>query len=234
MNHSDFLNKSKLFIKYSIAAFSLITALLYTPSNSCALESETDTPKVRIGAGGLFGYYDVNAVGEEHMNWGHGFGYGGGLVYERMFTGTFGLHSGIWFSHFNLEAKFSEEKTDSPTDHKIKSNIFTVPFYLITSFGSGAVILNLLTGINLSYIAESYMKETNNQSSENIQKHLGYCQVGAGGGIEILFRITKFTRFFISCVGEYHFTNLISDSEEDAQYHLYNATARAGFMLCTF
>jgi hypothetical protein len=234
MNHNDFFKKSIKLIKNSTAALTLIAVLLI-PQNVYALEGESDTPKVRIGAGGLFGYYNVNSVGEEeHMKWDSGYGYGGGLVLERMFTDTFGLHSGIWFSHFNLKAKFSEEKTDPSTDHNIKSNIFTVPFYLITSFGSGIIILNLLTGINLSYIAESYMKESSSQSNENIQKHLGYCQVGAGAGIEILFRITKFTRFFVSCVGEYHFTNLISDSEDDAQYHLYSATARAGFMLCTF
>ena len=73
----------------------------------------------------------------------------------------------------------------------------------------------------------------NGQQNENIQKYLGWGQIGAGGGIELLFRITKFTRFFISCVGEYYFTRLIEGGNDTGDY-LYNANIRAGIMLCTF
>ena len=169
------------------------------------------------------------------MDWDHGFGYGGGIVFENMFNKTFGLHSGLWYSHFTLNLAFPDDTTDEITEHDVTTDIINLPFYLITSFDSSIVTLNMLTGLNFTYIARSYMDPgTDSGSNENIKKYLGYGQIGAGAGLEFLFKITRFTRFFISVVGDYYFVNLITDTEDGSINHLFDANIRAGFMLCTF
>jgi hypothetical protein len=220
--------------------FSSIAITLLQFQNIYALEADQNTPKVNIGVGGLFGFCSVNHYGNNNMNWDPGYAYGGGIVFENMFTGTFGLHSGLWFTHSVIKAKFSDKDsgTDIKIEHKMTSNIITLPIFLITSFDSRNITLNLLTGLNFSYIAETYMKPNpdngSNNSNTNITKFLGYGQIGAGAGIEFLFKITKFTRLFITFTGEYYFVNLISDQEDGSIDHLYGANVRAGIMLCTF
>jgi hypothetical protein len=239
MNHKyiKFLNHF-LFSKFIILFITAITLLQF--NNLYADESEQNTPKVNMGAGGLFGFYDVNHYGNDNMNWEPGFGYGGGLVFESMFTNTFGLHSGLWFYHCTLKLNFpvKDSGSNEKIKHTVKTNMLSLPIYLITSFyDSRIVTFNILAGLNFSYIAESYMKpapDEGNNSSANIQKDLGYGQIGAGAGIEFLFKITKFSRIFITFTGEYYFVNLISDKEDDSVDHMYNVNVRAGIMLCTF
>lgn len=229
----------KLYIKHLFSSVKMLLIIsialitIFSRENLLAQDAGKETPKVRIGLGGSYGYYSaINRYG--NIDWEPGYGYGGGLVFENMFTNTFGLHSGIWFTQCTLKAEFPDNGGTTKEKHKFKSNIITIPFYLITSLGSGFITLNILTGLNFSYIAQSYMTPgTNGQQNENIQKYLGWGQIGAGGGIELLFRITKFTRLFISCVGEYYFTRLIEGGNDTGDY-LYNANIRAGIMLCTF
>ncbi|MBN2401277.1 MAG: outer membrane beta-barrel protein [Spirochaetes bacterium] len=228
------------FLKFSFFFNLLITAIALFPcSNLYALESSQNTPKVNFGAGGSFGVYHVNSIGgEDHMDWDPGLGYGGGIVFESMFSNTFGLHSGLWFIYYSSELYFSDKDSGSDEEikHTVKTKMLTLPVYLISSLDSRFVTFNLLTGLNFSYIAESFMKPTpdGGEGSGNIKKYLGYGQIGAGAGIEFLFKISKFTRLFLSFAGEYYFINLIQDNEGGQIDHLYNVNLRAGIMLCTF
>lgn len=202
-----------------------------------ALEAGQNIPRVSFGAGGLYGIYKVNHYGNNDMSWKTGYGYGGGIVFETMYSETFGLHSGIWFTHSLIKADIADKDTGEEIRYKIKMNTFTMPFYLITSFNSNIITVNLLTGLNFLYIAEAYMKPSPEDDSDtygNLQKHLGYGQIGAGAGVEFLFKISRFTRLFITITGEYYFENLIRDKDDESIDHIYNATVRAGIMLCTF
>jgi hypothetical protein len=153
MNNNYFKKISNTFL----IIFSIIAITLLQFQNIYALEADQNTPKVNIGFGGLFGFYNVNHYGNNNMNWEPGYAYGGGLVFENMFTGTFGLHSGLWFTHSVIKAKFSDKDsgTDEKIEHKMKSNIITLPLFLITSFNSRVITLNLLTGLNFSSVPES-------------------------------------------------------------------------------
>ncbi len=230
------------FLKYAAPGKSLIiiaVAIFLFQFHFPDLLKAEETPRINMGIGGLFGVYDVHHYGDGGMDWEPGLGYGGGLVFERMFSNTFGLHSGLWFYHFTLKLNFAENDSgsDEKIKHTVKSNMLNLPVFLVTSLDSSAVTFNLLAGLSFSYIAQSYMKpsdENANNSSSNIKKFLGYGQIGAGAGIEFLFKITKFTRLFISFVGEYYFVNLVSDTEEGSVDHLYDVNVRAGIMLCTF
>jgi hypothetical protein len=226
-------------ISKSLSIFAVVIILLQL-QNACILNAEENTPKVNMGAGGLFGVYNVNSYGNDKMDWDPGLGYGGGIVFESMFSKTFGIHSGLWFYHSTLILNFPEKDTgsDEKIKHTIKSNMLNIPVYLITSIDSSVVTFNLLYGLTFSYIAESYMKPTpeeNGQNSySNVKKYLGYGQIGAGAGIEFLFKITKFTRLFIAFTGEYYFINIIPESEDGSVNHLYDVNVRAGIMLSTF
>jgi hypothetical protein len=238
MNHKHYKIFNYSFILILIAS---IIVLQFFPKFVYSLESDKDTPKVNIGAGGSFEYCNVNHIGNNNMDWQPGYCYGGGLVFESMYSDTFGLHSGLWFTHSVIKAKFSNDSssTGEKITHTMKTNMFTMPFYLVTSLDSGFVTLNLLSGLNFSYIVESRMTPSpddkgSGSSNGDIKKFLGYGQIGAGAGIEFLFKITKFTRLFISFTGEYYFVSLITDQKDGSIDHLYGANARAGFMLSTF
>ncbi len=229
MNHNSYYYPLKFFLFF----YSIVILFCLQKSAFCR-ETDQIFPKASIGIGGLFGFDNVNHIEGEKTEWKPGNGIGGGFVFESMFSDTFGLHSGLWYSHFNLNAEFPDENSGIMTKYKIKSDYISMPLYLITSLSSKTVGFNILTGLNLIYITRSRMEPgMNGQSSENILEVLNTGQIGAGAGFEVLLKITKFTRIFISFTGEYYFENLVKDNDGSID-HLYIATVRSGIMLCTF
>jgi hypothetical protein len=229
MNH-------KIYYKYNLLLFCICLILLNIRFQRSALCAETSQEPVKysIGVGALSGLYDVHNTGSGDIEWKPDFGFGGGFIFESMFTGTFGIHSGLWYSHFKLHAEFRDNNSTVMTKHSITSDMISMPVYLISSLSSGTVGFNILTGLNCAYIISSRMDPGDNGTeNQNIHKVLNTGQIGAGAGFEFLFKITRFTRLFITITGEYYFKNLISDSNSSID-HFYNATVRTGFMLCTF
>jgi hypothetical protein len=230
MNHKLFYRTSSRSFLFIFVIFSIILCL-HKPAIS--LENNKE-PKTCFGFGGLFGFDNARNVAGPETKWKPGHGFGGGIIFESMLSGTFGIHSGLWYSRYMLKLEFPDDSSGAITDHKITSDFITMPVYLITSLSSRTIGFNLLTGLAFGYISRSRMEPgPNGQSSENIQKYLGAGQIGAGAGFEILFKTTRFTRFFINCTGEYYFKNLLSDDGGSID-HLYNASVRSGFMLSTF
>lgn len=212
----------------------------YTAPDDSTAESNAAgaAENVRIGAGGSFGYYTANHTYGDGPEWEAGYGYGGGFVFERMLTGVFGIHSGIWYSRFKMKMEFSGDSTDGDDpsgEYELESESFTLPFYLISSLDSKYITFNLLTGFNFTYISKSYMKQESGtgMESEDIKKFIASGQLGAGGGIEFLFRLTKFTKLFVAVLGEYYFTDLIKEADDTSDF-IYDFKINSGFMVCTF
>lgn len=205
-------------------------------------DNQQDIPKAFFGAGADSGYYDVNHK-RGNGKWDPGFGVGGGIIFENMFNPIFGIHSGIWFSYiemdFTMEDSGDESSTETTEEQEkgvVKSNFLTMPFYLLTSADFNFICISLLTGFNFSYITESFLSmkdEAGINRSTSILQYVGHYQIGAGGGLEIKIRITRFTRLFITGTGEYYFTELI-DADPVMSDYLFDFRVRAGMLLCTF
>lgn len=209
-----------------------LLVLNYHPLSAQSLSDQT--PKFCIGVGASGGHFNLNHR-DGPFGYEPGMGFGGGIVLETMINSVFGIHSGAWYSHFELDFTMTDDKEDPSTEKKefmrFKCNILTIPFYLITSADLGIIVINLLTGVNYSYITEAYISQ--DEFSENIGRYMEYAQLGAGGGLEIKIKMTRFVHLFVTGIGEYYFTNFIK-AEDSAKDNLYNAQIRTGVLLSTF
>ncbi len=263
MNHNIINNLYKN-ASYLKLLFVFIIILSPIQSNLHAEEKKDSIPRVSMGIGASFGYYDLIDDKEEYIKWKKGIGYGGGFIFERMFSDLFGIHSGIWFYKTIIEAEMrddddyhennnSSEPDTSESDDvynivDFKSNYITIPFYLITSFDLNFISLNLLTGFNFTYITETFECEDTptGTESENMSQHIGYSQLGVGGGLKIKFHITRFVDFFVAGIGEMYFTDYINDDDdnnnsnnggggdESITAYIYNYRITSGVLLRTF
>ena len=205
-------------------------------------ENSDSIPKIAFGVGGFYGFYDVIHDYGKGGNWKEGDGYGGGMIFEAMLSNRFGIHSGIWYSQFTLTLDIADHSQEGTTegpevwfDNEIKTDIITVPIYLITSFRLSVFSFNFLTGFNFSYITESSMstKTPEGKESADMKKYLGYSQVGVGGGLEIKISLPGFIDIFFSGTGERYFNDLVKENKEWSDF-LYNYKAMAGIMMRTY
>lgn len=247
MNHKIICRCTVKKVIKSAVIFFILTGII-PPLYAIDEAGNKDIPKVFFGAGADGGYYDVNHKRGD-IGWDGGYGIGGGLFFENMFNSIFGFQSGIWFTHIEMDFIMTDSGDDGSTDPssttdtsdktmkaKSKSNLFTLPFYLVTSADFNWICISLLTGFSFSYLNESFLSmkdETGTERSANITQYMGHSQVGAGGGLEFKIKITKFTRIFITGTAEYYFTEVISADPEMSD-HLYDYRVRAGFLLSTF
>lgn len=213
-------------------------------NNSIFSQEKNDPiPKIAFGVGGFYGFYDVIHNYGEGNNWEEGDGYGGGIIFEAMISNRFGIHSGIWYSQFTLTLEITDYYQDEEEGitqvewfrNEVKSEIITVPIYLITSFRLSVFTFNLLTGFNFSYVTESSMstKTMEGKESAEIKKYIGYSQAGVGGGLEIKISLPGFIDIFFTGTGERYFNNLFNENKEWSDF-LYNYKAMAGIMMRTF
>ncbi len=252
LNTTKILHKYPTYLKFILIVIILIITLSPIQYNLHAQEKKKSVPKISFGAGGSVGYYDLISESEQHVKWNGGMGYGGALVFESMFNDLFGIHSGIWFHQFKVEIEMKSEDDSGPSSgdtsgdpsystetykkYDVKSNYFTVPIYLMTSFNLNVISLNLLGGVNFSYISETFMSEqlsNNEAASENISTDIGYVQLGVGGGVELKFHVTRFIDIFVTGIGVRYFSDFIENESEVTAY-LYEFRTTSGVLFRTF
>ena len=117
-----------VFLKLLPAIFLLSSISIF------AEETQKNPPKVSLGIGGSFSYYNVHHKYGDYPEWDGGFGFGGGFIFESMLTDMFGIHSGVWYSTMELTIRMPEDHSttdDVIIENKIKSNLISIPFFLI-------------------------------------------------------------------------------------------------------
>ncbi|MDY6935048.1 MAG: outer membrane beta-barrel protein [Spirochaetota bacterium] len=199
------------------------------------------TPKISMGIGISFGDYETTREYGSGGEWESEGAFGCGFIFENMLSNRFGIHSGIWFSQFILSIHETnhghhDESTEDNYSDDIESrnNMLTIPLYLITSFQFSMITLNLLTGLNFSYITESFLynNTSNQQRSVDIKKYIGYTQIGIGGGLEIKFRFFRFVDIFLSGIGERYFNDYIP-ADDNWEGFLYDFRILTGVLFRT-
>lgn len=214
----------------------LMLVLVFHVSRSSAQEMKADTPRVSFGLGGSFIYGDIegskgqNGPGNVKL----GYAYGGGAVFENMFSARFGAHTGIWYyrSIFLFEDQGSgDQKT---TNIKAISNNIMIPAYLLIAFNSRRFSLCLLGGLQYLYIIDlKYSAESGTEKMEmDALKYMNYSQLGLAGGMEFKIRIKHIDLFF-SFTAERYFTTF-SKENSDSIDHIYGFAFRSGVLFRTF
>jgi hypothetical protein len=185
-------------------------------------------PNVSFGIGGSFGYFNVYTKGGGG-DWDSGISYGGGFVFEKMFSNRLGIHSGMRYQ----EARFGF--TDDDEEENIVMRSYAVPLYLITAANGRKFSLNVLTGFTFSHIGKVTLLENSDTGSPDVDllQYMEYNQVALSAGLNLKFRIGRFVDFFIGSIGDFHITKLLNENADGGQDHIYNIRGITGILFRT-
>jgi len=192
---------------------------------------------VSFGFIGTFGAADILSIDSDVETDQPGLTGGGGFVLEKMFSNHFGIHSGLLYRYMEVDFTADVGMID-PLEATWSFHTLSIPVLMIVSANTENFSFNLLLGLTYMNIFHS---EIENRSSVlydmESQKALSYInphQVTATGGINLKFRVTKFTDFFIGALADFHPTNLFrSGGGGDNHLSIYSGRIMAGYMFRT-
>ena len=93
--------------------------------------------------------------GESHSRYKFAPGYGGGIVFEKMFNNTVGLQSGIWVNRIGIDITMTQPVNPlNITPNSLVSSLLAMKFKVDS--WSIAVPLTLVTSINASFFRSTY------------------------------------------------------------------------------
>jgi len=191
---------------------------------------------VSFGFIGTFGAADILSIDSDVKTVEPGPTVGGGFVFEKMFSNHFGIHSGLLYRYMEFDITADVSMPD-PLEATWSFHTISIPVLMILSANTENFSFNLLFGLTYMNIFQS---EIENRSSViydmEVQKALSYTnphQVTATGGINLKFRVTKFTDFFIGALADFHPTNLFRSGGGDDHLSIYSGRVMAGYMFRT-
>jgi len=202
---------------------------------------EMPAPNVSMGLSGTLGRYDIysqNNSSSSKMKWDTGPGYGGGLIFEKMFSNRFGVLSGLHYIDFRLSASEIDSTTGGKARYELRSRGLGMPLYLETSFSSPSVTLSFLAGFSFFHLFDSKITVDSGGATTrgNILIYINENQAALSGGIMIKFRVGAFTDLFVGGIAEYSLMNFFSDNArggDDEVNYLYNYRGIMGIMVRT-
>lgn len=213
-----------------------------TAPDKSSIESEKiiddrySSRNVSFGFIGTFGSADILSIDSEVKTEEPGLTAGGGFVLEKMFSNHFGIHGGLLYRYMEFDITADTGMPD-PLEATWSFHTINIPLLMIVSANTENFSFNLLFGITYLNIFHS---EIENRSSViydmEVQKALSYTnphQVTATGGINLKFRVTKFTDFFIGALADFHPTNLFRNGGGDDHLSIYSGRIMAGYMFRT-
>ena len=198
-----------------------------------AAENHEDGPNISYGLSANFGI--STAVQSKGTNqYKPGISYGCDFIFEKMFSNTLGLHSGISFAQ--LSSSYLQRGLPD-TWIEVITRSLSLPVYMITSINKNFFSFNLLCGFYVSYLFEAEMINPGSipgGGSADILKYLNHYQFGTGVGINFKFRINHFFDLFFGLSTEFSFIDLIAEKGNDKTYdHLINGKFNIGFLFRT-
>ncbi len=220
-----------MLIRYGILKPLLALILLLSVTHRGG--AEESLPLASFGAGLSGGIYSAR-TNSANSTWKAGPGYGGGLVFEKMWNSRFGIHSGFWYHIISMKMVESNEGKESQ-EMKLKSDIFQMPLCLLVAFRAGSFSLNPLAGFSVIYVRKTVLENDTNEGtfSANVSRYMAKSQLGMLAGLEFKYALGRFTDLFLITEGEYCFTKLIR-ADSDKKDFLYSGRLLAGVMLRTF
>ncbi|MBP7736641.1 MAG: hypothetical protein KA369_11760 [Spirochaetes bacterium] len=203
-------------------------------------------PNASFGFAGSYGWYRnwERKGGDMIMKYDFTTGYGGGLVFEKMFNNTLGIHSGLWFNNIELIYRLKTPITSANIDlmslYYTKLNIkgwtISLPLSLVTSLNASIFSFQIHTGIKYTHIVTSEMTHNNPvlkiyKKKMDMLSLINQSQFGITVGLFFRFRTAPFVDLFFGAEGELYVTELLRTNSNLA--HLFGLTGQAGMMFRT-
>ncbi len=214
----------------------LIAALLLLGVTTLSAETEKPTKHTgtAIGFGGGAGIMNAFAVKDSEVSWSPGVSYTGGIIYEKMFTPTIGIHSGVWFIAGYVNFSVAADGTGFGTSDAWTDIIFLeVPVDAVFSFGSGFFRFSILTGLSFTQLIHSEIVVNDAALDPNhydFTLSMNYFQVALDFGFRFTFRVGRFTDIFIGIKGQLMVLPTMKEDTGDEDNFIYNAQATTGVM----
>jgi len=223
---------------YNLASL-LMLCLVFIMATSKVLTAEeasrqNHTPdKVMFGIAGTGGLFSaIHLRGSDdggEPEWKPGWGVGGGLVFDYMFSKSTGLHSGLYYYYSRLILEMSTET--EPIDLETTVQMIQMPLYFFYALNGNIVTIDLLGGFHFSYITHVRMSADGNEN--RAIQFMGYQQPGIGTGLRFRFHITNFIDMYLATMAEFYANDLIAANTDWTDY-MYDARGEIGILFKTF
>jgi hypothetical protein len=203
-------------------------------------------PNASFGFAGSYGWINnwQRKGGDMIMKHDFGPGYGGGIVFEKMFNNVLGIHSGLWFNQIHMTISMKQRITSLNIDPmslfytKFENTGWTIgiPLSLITSINASFFSLQIHTGIKYTHIIQSEATHNNPilslyRKKMDMMPLIYPSQFGFTLGLFFKFRTARYVDIFFGGEGELYVTQMIKDNSDVT--HLFSLTVQAGIMFRT-
>jgi hypothetical protein len=209
-------------------------------------DTTENPPNASFGVAGSFNAFSAweRKKGDQYTGYNLAPGYGGGVIYEKMYNNLLGIHSGLWFNRLSLNIRMKQPL--DPFAYNFPLNLLpmkltvhgwsvSVPLSLIVSFNTSIFSFNILGGIKYTHIVESLGRPDNRVLSYkrnlDIMPYINQPQFGFTIGFNLKFRIATFIDLFLGCMGNLYVTALIKGRNDTSL--LYDINAVSGVMFRT-
>jgi len=183
------------------------------------------------GTGGLFSAVHLRGSDDGgEPKWKPGYGFGGGFVFDYMFSGSTGLHSGLYYYYAIITLEMTDSAGD-PIDLDSTIQMIQLPLYFFYAFNGDIASLDLMGGFHLNYMTHVEMSAEGRES--RAINFMGYQQPGIGAGLRFRFHITRFIDLYLAVMGEFYANDLIAANTDWTDY-MYNGRGEIGLLLKTF
>jgi hypothetical protein len=202
-------------------------------------------PNASFGVAGSFNGYNAweRKKGSSHSVYSFTPGYGGSLVFEKMFNNILGIQSGLWFNRIGADITMKQpvnmlvfDPTSLvPMKLTIRGWSITFPLSLLVSLNASFFSLNILAGIQYTHIVQNEVELSGTASAYrkrlDLLPYFSQPQFGFNAGIIFKFRITRYIDLFTGGTGKLYVTELIRENDDVAL--LFDLGAVAGILFRT-
>lgn len=214
----------------------LISLFLLTFSISVSAEEKTDNgPGITMGITAMFGTSTMDAEMSD-VDSEPGYIAGGGILLEKSLARYLSAGSGVQYRCFKNDFTMTDKTTLKPVDVSWTFQGISVPIHLIATIRGPVSSVDLHAGITYTCLFSSKMKTNDTLPSgiktDDVMRLTNASQVAVSGGVIFRFMVTEYTDFFIGAMGEYYFTDLVSDTG-GKNLHLMNYSFNTGYMFRT-
>ncbi|MBN1498748.1 MAG: hypothetical protein JW982_01210 [Spirochaetes bacterium] len=209
----------------------LLTAFAIMAASACI--SAAGNPMISFGIQGTGGMTDVrHTSGDDKADWSQGYSYGGGIFFEKTFTGFFAFHTGIGYTHYLI--KYDIPDFGRSSELKLDALKVPVSFNLMFAVQNFSFVIP----IGGAYVNILNADQTDTLSTGTVTYDYLYSinsnQFSAFSGLEIRMKTSSAVDFFIGAYGEYFITDLAGSGTSPSDDNLLNYYGKAGIIFRTF
>lgn len=218
-------------------------AVLVTASALRAADAGTPRPHIAAGAAATASVYHVWEVkrGSEYHRFDFGPGYGGGFVFEKMYTNLLGIQTALLADYSSIEMKLGGTLGSGPylwvraIKFTVNSWRLDLPFTLVLSFNTARLFsFNILAGIRFGILIDPRIRAVNFVMATNSLPGvptLMQFTISATAGLGCRFHVSEHVDVFATVMGSLAATEFFRGGSDRS--HLFSANLMTGVLYRT-